>query len=68
MIFSCRAAINRLVNLTETTIASGDDEGCIKVPSLSLSVSLSFSLSLSLFWFLFLLYHFKCHAFSVVHI
>ncbi|XP_073006952.1 WD repeat-containing protein 55 [Typha latifolia] len=24
-------AINRLVNLTETTIASGDDEGCIKV-------------------------------------
>ncbi|XP_020270192.1 WD repeat-containing protein 55 [Asparagus officinalis] len=26
-----RAAVNRLVNLTETTIASGDDEGCIKV-------------------------------------
>lgn len=25
------AAVNRLVNLTETTIASGDDEGCIKV-------------------------------------
>ncbi|WJZ94947.1 hypothetical protein VitviT2T_013754 [Vitis vinifera] len=25
------AAINRLINLTETTIASGDDEGCIKV-------------------------------------
>lgn len=24
-------SINRLVNLTETTIASGDDEGCIKV-------------------------------------
>ncbi|KAF9613107.1 hypothetical protein IFM89_005586 [Coptis chinensis] len=26
-----RAAVNRLVNLTETTIASGDDNGCIKV-------------------------------------
>uniref|UniRef100_A0A7N0UKX3 WD repeat-containing protein 55 n=1 Tax=Kalanchoe fedtschenkoi TaxID=63787 RepID=A0A7N0UKX3_KALFE len=25
------AAINRLVNLTESTIASGDDDGCIKV-------------------------------------
>nr|DAD46486.1 TPA_asm: hypothetical protein HUJ06_016423 [Nelumbo nucifera] len=25
------AAVNRLVNLTETTIASGDDDGCIKV-------------------------------------
>ncbi|KAG8368451.1 hypothetical protein BUALT_Bualt15G0046800 [Buddleja alternifolia] len=25
------AAINRIVNLTESTIASGDDEGCIKV-------------------------------------
>nr|AIZ68147.1 WD repeat-containing protein 55 [Ornithogalum saundersiae] len=25
------AAVNRLVNLTETTIASGDDVGCIKV-------------------------------------
>lgn len=25
------AAISRLINLTETTIASGDDEGCIKV-------------------------------------
>ncbi|PIA25672.1 hypothetical protein AQUCO_10900013v1 [Aquilegia coerulea] len=25
------AAVNKLVNLTETTIASGDDEGCIKV-------------------------------------
>ncbi|KAF9587149.1 hypothetical protein IFM89_039632 [Coptis chinensis] len=25
------AAVNRLVNLTETTIASGDDNGCIKV-------------------------------------
>lgn len=25
------AAVNRLVNLTETTIASGDDGGCIKV-------------------------------------
>ncbi|XP_043723400.1 WD repeat-containing protein 55-like [Telopea speciosissima] len=25
------AAVNRLVNLTATTIASGDDEGCIKV-------------------------------------
>ncbi|KAF3341610.1 WD repeat-containing protein 55 isoform X1 [Carex littledalei] len=24
-------AVNRLVNLTETTVASGDDEGCIKV-------------------------------------
>ncbi|XP_074561047.1 WD repeat-containing protein 55 [Curcuma longa] len=24
-------AINRIVNLTETTVASGDDEGCIKV-------------------------------------
>lgn len=24
-------AINRLINLNETTIASGDDEGCIKV-------------------------------------
>lgn len=24
-------AINRLVCLTETTVASGDDEGCIKV-------------------------------------
>lgn len=27
----CRAAVNRIVNLTESTIASGDDEGCIKV-------------------------------------
>ena len=35
IIFSCRAAISRLINLTETTIASGDDEGCIKVPFLS---------------------------------
>lgn len=26
-----RAAVNRLVNLTETTIASGDDDGCVKV-------------------------------------
>ncbi|XP_028220513.1 WD repeat-containing protein 55-like isoform X2 [Glycine soja] len=25
------AAINRLINLTESTVASGDDEGCIKV-------------------------------------
>uniref|UniRef100_A0A5B6YQA3 WD repeat-containing protein 55 n=1 Tax=Davidia involucrata TaxID=16924 RepID=A0A5B6YQA3_DAVIN len=25
------AAVNRLINLTESTIASGDDEGCIKV-------------------------------------
>ncbi|XP_042061134.1 WD repeat-containing protein 55-like [Salvia splendens] len=25
------AAVNRIVNLTESTIASGDDEGCIKV-------------------------------------
>ncbi|XP_017249568.1 WD repeat-containing protein 55 [Daucus carota subsp. sativus] len=25
------AAVNRLVNLTETTIASGDDDGCVKV-------------------------------------
>nr|GMD24691.1 WD repeat-containing protein 55 [Ipomoea batatas] len=25
------AAVNRIVNLTETTIASGDDEGCVKV-------------------------------------
>ncbi|KAK7393264.1 hypothetical protein VNO78_21814 [Psophocarpus tetragonolobus] len=25
------AAVNRLINLTETTVASGDDEGCIKV-------------------------------------
>ncbi|KAJ6801703.1 WD repeat-containing protein 55 [Iris pallida] len=25
------AAVNRLVNLTETTIASGDDNGCVKV-------------------------------------
>lgn len=25
------AAVNRLVNLTESTVASGDDEGCIKV-------------------------------------
>lgn len=25
------AAVNRLVNLTDSTIASGDDEGCIKV-------------------------------------
>lgn len=27
----CRAAVNRIVNLTESTVASGDDEGCIKV-------------------------------------
>lgn len=27
----CRAPVNRLVNLTESTIASGDDNGCIKV-------------------------------------
>nr|GMD23310.1 WD repeat-containing protein 55 [Ipomoea batatas] len=25
------AAVNRIVNLTESTIASGDDEGCVKV-------------------------------------
>ncbi|TKY53636.1 WD repeat-containing protein 55-like [Spatholobus suberectus] len=25
------AAVNRLINLTESTVASGDDEGCIKV-------------------------------------
>ena len=25
------AAINRLINLSEATIATGDDEGCIKV-------------------------------------
>ncbi|XAR58081.1 hypothetical protein NMG60_11026460 [Bertholletia excelsa] len=25
------AAINRIINLTESTVASGDDEGCIKV-------------------------------------
>ncbi|KAI8030711.1 WD repeat-containing protein 55 [Camellia lanceoleosa] len=25
------AAVNRIINLTESTIASGDDEGCIKV-------------------------------------
>ncbi|XP_077215704.1 WD repeat-containing protein 55-like [Tasmannia lanceolata] len=25
------AAVNRLINLTETTISSGDDDGCIKV-------------------------------------
>ncbi|KAL9663926.1 hypothetical protein QQ045_019320 [Rhodiola kirilowii] len=28
---SHEAAINRLVNLTESTIASGDDDGCVKV-------------------------------------
>ncbi|XP_047945771.1 WD repeat-containing protein 55-like isoform X4 [Salvia hispanica] len=28
---SHEAAVNRIVNLTESTIASGDDEGCIKV-------------------------------------
>lgn len=27
----CRGAVNRLINLTESTVASGDDEGCIKV-------------------------------------
>ncbi|XP_028112706.1 uncharacterized protein LOC114310816 [Camellia sinensis] len=26
-----RAAVNRIISLTESTIASGDDEGCIKV-------------------------------------
>ncbi|TKY67753.1 WD repeat-containing protein 55 [Spatholobus suberectus] len=33
MWFFCdgRAAVNRLINLTESTVASGDDEGCIKV-------------------------------------
>lgn len=31
IMFLCRAAVNRLVNLTETTIASGDDDGCVKV-------------------------------------
>lgn len=31
MMFLCRAAVNRLVNLTGSTIASGDDAGCIKV-------------------------------------
>ena len=29
-------AINRLVCLTETTVASGDDEGCIKVLNIAL--------------------------------
>ncbi|OWM74387.1 hypothetical protein CDL15_Pgr013291 [Punica granatum] len=29
------AAINRLVNITETTIATGDDNGCIKVQTRS---------------------------------
>jgi WD40 repeat protein len=37
MLISCfecmrsSGAINRLINLSETTIASGDDDGCIKV-------------------------------------
>ncbi|KAL6494665.1 WD domain repeat-containing protein 55 [Orobanche gracilis] len=30
------AAVNRIINLTESTIASGDDEGCIKVSLSSL--------------------------------
>ncbi|KAK4401719.1 WD repeat-containing protein 55 [Sesamum angolense] len=32
---SHEAAVNRIVNLTESTIASGDDEGCIKVQTRS---------------------------------
>ncbi|CAL5368981.1 unnamed protein product [Camellia sinensis] len=31
MVFMCKAAVNRITNLTESTIASGDGEGCIKV-------------------------------------
>ncbi|KAL9296264.1 hypothetical protein ACSQ67_022160 [Phaseolus vulgaris] len=30
-----RAVVNRLINLTESTVASGDDEGCIKWRTLS---------------------------------
>jgi len=26
-----RDAVNTLINVTETTIASGDDKGCVKV-------------------------------------
>ena len=33
-----RAAVNRIINLTESTIASGDDEGCIKVSLLVLYI------------------------------
>ncbi|KAF3447681.1 hypothetical protein FNV43_RR08384 [Rhamnella rubrinervis] len=29
-------AVNRIINLTESTIASGDDEGCIKIAAFSL--------------------------------
>ena len=31
VVFVCSAAVNRIINLTESTIASGDDAGCIKV-------------------------------------
>ncbi|KAH1106635.1 hypothetical protein J1N35_010403 [Gossypium stocksii] len=30
-IWTCRNAINSLINRTESTVATGDDEGCIKV-------------------------------------
>ncbi|KAI9115882.1 hypothetical protein K1719_012812 [Acacia pycnantha] len=32
---NARAAVNRLINLTESTVATGDDEGCIKIQAQS---------------------------------
>nr|GLL32757.1 WD repeat-containing protein 55 isoform X1 [Ipomoea trifida] len=32
------AAVNRIVNLTESTVASGDDEGCVKVDAHCVSI------------------------------
>lgn len=29
--WSCRDAVNTLITVTDTTIASGDDQGCVKV-------------------------------------
>lgn len=36
-VWVCRDAVNRIINLTESTIASGDDEGCVKVIFLQLA-------------------------------
>ncbi|KAE9466313.1 hypothetical protein C3L33_01780, partial [Rhododendron williamsianum] len=35
MVWVCRDAVNRIINLTESTIASGDDEGCVKLQTRS---------------------------------
>lgn len=53
MVWVCRDAVSRIINLTESTIASGDDEGCVKVINLS-SILATFACFLD-YYYLFML-------------